>query len=225
MNNISVIIPTLNAGNELERAIESVNDIAMEIIVVDGGSKDDTVKIARKYGARVFRTERGRGLQLSEGALQAVGDWFLFLHADTVLGAGWPVEVASFLKKITDQNNVAGAFRFRLSEETRVGRILQILVFWRCRIFGLAWGDQGLFLSRKFYGELGGYNTTMPIFEDVNLIRRIGKRRLHLLETPAITSASKYRKDGYIRRICLNAGCLLAFFLKISPSLIERFYR
>jgi len=202
-----------------------VKDFAVEIVVVDGGSNDDTIKIAQKNGARIFSTAPGRGEQLSEGALQATGDWFLFLHADTVLAAGWHEEIASFLKRTTYYNKVASVFSFQLNEQTQVGRILQIFVSFRCRLFGLAWGDQGLFISRKFYFELGGYNRDMPLFEDVDIIRRIGKARLHFLATPAITSAVRYIRDGYFRRIVKNTLCLIAFFLKIPPSLIQRYYR
>lgn len=222
---ISVIIPALNAAASLVRTIESVSDIAAEIIVVDGGSSDGTREIAQNSGARVIVAEPGRGSQLAAGALEAEGDWFLFLHADTVLGAGWPVEVASFVSRVAGDGTKAAAFRFALDDDSRKARWLERVVAWRCRRFGLAWGDQGLLIGRTLYDSVGGYRCDMPLFEDADFIRRIGRARLQLLETPAATSAEKYRRDGYLKRCLRNGLCLSAYFLNISPATIRRYYR
>lgn len=220
---ISVIIPALNAAASLKQTLDSVNDIAEDCIVVDGGSEDGTREVAIANGARVIEVPPGRGGQLAAGALEAEGDWFLFLHADTKLGSSWPIEVASFTRE--GKADQAACFTFALDDPSRAARRLERIVAWRCRKFGLAWGDQGLFISRAFYDRVGGYRTDMPLFEDVDLVRRIGRDNLTLFETRATTSAARYRKSGYLRRSARNLLCLSLYYLRIPPATIAGLYR
>jgi rSAM/selenodomain-associated transferase 2 len=223
---LSVIIPTLNAGQTLPATIGAlvpgaVSGLVREVVVIDGGSSDATPGIAEAMGARFVRAPRGRGRQLVVGAETASSDWLLFLHADTRLAAGWEEEVAQFIERIGEER--AAAFRFILDDRAPAARRLERMVALRCRLFGLAYGDQGLLISRRLYRRIGGY-APLPVMEDVDLSRRIGRRRLVLLRTPAVTSARRFRDGGYLWRSARNLGCLTLFFCRVPARVIVRLY-
>jgi hypothetical protein len=117
----------------------------------------------------------------------------------------------------------AAYFRFRLDDGAPQARRLERMVAWRSRALGLPYGDQGLLISRTFYGALGGFRD-MPLLEDVDLVRRIGRHRLMGLSSAAITSAEKFRRDGYWRRSARNLTCLALYFAGVSPARIKRIY-
>jgi rSAM/selenodomain-associated transferase 2 len=221
---ISVIIPALNAAHCISRALDSVAQApaVLERLVVDGGSDDDTVTIAEAAGAGIVRAPKGRGTQLAAGASAARGDWLLFLHAYTVLAPGWVKEAMAFIENNGDGHRVA-AFRFALDHRSSAARRLEALVAWRCRAMGLPYGDQGLLMSRAFYEEIGGYKQ-IPLFEDVDIIRRIGRRRLDLLDSCAVTSAVRFRRSGFLARSLRNLFCLALFQLGVPPNRIVPLY-
>lgn len=220
MNVLSVIVPTLNAARTLPATLAALG--GGEVIVVDGGSSDGTAAIAADGGARVISAPRGRGQQLAAGADHAHGTWLLFLHADTVLGAGWRTEVETFT---ADPRNAtrAAAFRFAVDDLSPQAQRLERLVAARGRILGLPYGDQGLLLHRDFYRSLGGFRP-LPLMEDVDLVRRIGRARLAILDTPAVTSAERWRHDGWLRRSLRNLTCLGLYLAGIPPRLLVRVY-
>ena len=129
-----------------------------EIIVVDGGSSDETVAIARTAGAQVIAAPRGRGIQLATGAAAAAGDWLLFLHADCRLAPGWEAAVAAFLAA-PEATGRAGYFDFALDDAAPAARRLERIVAWRCRVLALPYGDQGLLIARGLYRAAGGLCT------------------------------------------------------------------
>jgi rSAM/selenodomain-associated transferase 2 len=222
---LSVIIPTFNAAPTLQpmlRALGAGADFIGEIIVADGGSADASVAVAEAHGARVVSAPKGRGQQLAASADAAAGDWLLFLHADTCLQPGWEQAARRFMGDPGNRNR-AGAFRFALDDASPGARRLEALVAWRCRRLGLPYGDQGLLLSRDFYRRLGGYRP-LPIMEDVDLVRRIGRRRLVMFEAQAITSAEKWRAAGWRLRSARNLGCLALYFLGVPPRVIAKVY-
>jgi rSAM/selenodomain-associated transferase 2 len=224
---LSIVIPTLNAAGHLPDCLTALapgrqSGLVGEIIVSDGGSDDRTVKIAEDMGARVVRDAAGRGEQLIRGALSTTGEWMLFLHADTRLAGDWLFAVEAFIDD-PDNRRRAAYFRFRLDDSNRKARRLEGIVAWRCRLLALPYGDQGLLVSRLFYGEIGGYRP-LPLMEDVDLARRIGKRRLRLLSADAVTSADRYRRDGYWRRSWRNLTCLSLFYLGMPARHIARLY-
>lgn len=220
---ISVVIPTLNAEAGLARAIASVRDGAAEIVVADGGSTDATVRAAEAAGARIVASGKGRGLQLRAGGAAAAGDWILFLHADTVLSENWRTEAAAF---IADAANGARAavFVFALDDSSSQARRMERLVAWRTRRLGLPYGDQGLLISRERYDRLGGFRP-MPLMEDVDIVRRIGKSNLAVLGAKAVTSAARYRRGGWWGRPVRNILCLTLYFLGVPPRFLVRIYR
>ena len=223
---LSVIIPTLNAAAVLPAAITQFNaakadGLVADIIVSDGGSHDDSVVLAQTAGALVVAGHPGRGQQLARGAQAASGDWLLFLHADTRLDPGWEAAVTAFIA--AKGENHAAAFAFALDDDAPAARRLERMVAWRGRWLALPYGDQGLLISRKRYDQLGGFRP-IPLMEDVDLVRRIGPKRLTILDCRALTSAARYRRDGYLRRSLRNLTCLSLFFAGAPPRLIARLY-
>ncbi len=220
MNALSVIVPALDAARTLPATLAAVG--GAEIIVADGGSRDATPSIAAAAGARVVSTPRGRGLQLAAGADAAHGAWLLFLHADTVLGAGWRAEVEAFAADPANRARAA-AFRFAVDDAAPQARRLERMVAWRGRVWGLPYGDQGLLIHREFYRAVGGFRP-LPLMEDVDLVRRIGRARLTILTTPAVTSAVRWRREGWLGRSLRNLTCLALYFAGVPPRLLVRVY-
>ncbi len=222
---ISVVIPTLNAASTLPATFLSIFDAAIdgivsEVIVCDGGSDDATRKIAEEAGADVIQCERGRGQQLRAGAAAARKPWLLFLHADTALERGWIGEAQAFMKK----GKGAAAFRFRLADSGFQPWLLEAAVAWRCRLFGLPYGDQGLLISRSLYDAAGGF-AAIPLMEDVDFAHRLGRGRIAMLNAAAITNAERFRREGYFRRSFKNLSCLMAYYRGVPPErLFKRYY-
>jgi rSAM/selenodomain-associated transferase 2 len=220
---ISVVIPTLNAESGLAAAIGSVCDGAAEIIVADGGSTDSTRDVALAGGARIVASDKGRGLQLYTGGAAATADWILFLHADTRLSGGWEAEVAAFAADLVNAERAA-VFTLSLDDASPQARRMERLVGWRTRRLGLPYGDQGLLISRDFYHRLGGFRT-IPLMEDVEIVRRISRKNIIVLETRAVTSAIRYRQGGWWGRPVRNIVCLMLYFLGVPPRTLARIYR
>jgi rSAM/selenodomain-associated transferase 2 len=226
---LSVIIPTLNAEAALGRAMAAlvpaaVDGVVREVIVVDGNSTDQTAAIAESAGATVVASSSGRGQQLAAGADRARFPWLLFLHADTVLEPGWEREAVRFMEGVEQRAQpLAAAFRFALDDHGVRPRILERLVAWRCALFRIPYGDQGLLLPRPLYDEIGGYRA-LPLMEDVDIVWRLGRGRMRLLHARAVTSAERYRREGYLRRSTRNLLCLALYSLRVPTRVIGRLY-
>lgn len=193
-----------------------------EIIVADGGSHDGTVALAEAAGARVVIAPRGRGTQLAAGAAAARGEWLLFVHADCRLEAGWERAIETFIAK-PGAGARAGYFDLRLDDEAPAARRLERLVAWRCRAFALPYGDQGLLIARPLHDAIGGFRP-LPLMEDVDLVRRLGRDRLASLGAPILASARRYQRGGYLRRPLFNLFCLSLYFAGVPPRRIARLY-
>src|SRR5690606_16897027 len=176
-------------------------------------------------GTEIVQSKPGRGGQLITGAGKARFPWLLFLHADTTLEPGWHAEAATFIERNESglRPPSAAAFRFALDDEGFAPRVVEAGVSLRCALFRLPYGDQGLLIPARLYREIGGYRP-MPLMEDVDIARRLGRRRIVMLRSRAITSAARYRRDGYGRRVARNLSCLGLYLLGTPVEKISRFY-
>ena len=208
------MIPTLNAAHLLPPLLKQLRDMG-EVILADGGSVDAIAALGRQ----LVVAPPGRGSQLAAGAAAAQGAWFLFLHADTRLGEGWQAGVLAALALPSR----AHYFRFALDDPSPQARRLEAAVAWRCRWLALPYGDQGLLISRPLYMALGGYRP-LPLMEDVDLVRRLGRARLSPMGARAITSAERWRRDGWSRRSARNLLTLGLYLCGVRPERLVRFY-
>ena len=223
---VCVVMPAWNAAPGISSALAEVIGTVFAVVVVDGGSTDSTVSIAEALGARVVEAPRGRGSQLARGAEAAMriaeGPWLLFLHADTVLQPGWREAVTRHTASPAGERKAA-AFRLALGDPSPAARRLERLVAWRCRTLALPYGDQGLLIHRDLYQKVGGFRP-IPLMEDVDIVRRLGRRRLVMLDASAKTSEERYRRDGYWQRSTRNLTLLSLYFLGVSPERLARWY-
>ncbi|MCI0537757.1 MAG: TIGR04283 family arsenosugar biosynthesis glycosyltransferase [Verrucomicrobiales bacterium] len=220
---ISVIIPALNEASSIARTLQSIPaDERIEVIVADGGSRDDTIRVAEALGASVVRTAPGRAQQMNVGAAAAQGEVLLFLHADTRLPAEF---VSSAFEVLRRPGVVVGAFRLRLDAPQWRFRIVEALANFRSRWFKLPYGDQALFLRRFHFRMAAGFSR-LPIMEDFEFVRRLGRwGRIGLAPDAAVTSARRWKRLGVLRTTLLNQAIILAYLFGVSPNRLARWYR
>ena len=221
LDELDVVIPTLNAAATFAATLASVpKDVT--VIVSDGGSVDATLDIARAAGCRIVQGPRGRGRQLAAGAEAATHPWRLFLHADTIVSPwGWE----AIARHMTRPNGAQLAASLQLAIDDRAwqARVVEKAVAWRVRRFGMAYGDQGLLIHRDLYAAIGGY-ADLPLMEDVELMRRLGRTRLAVLDGEARTSSTRWRRRGWVRQTALNLTCVSLYRLGVPVDRIARLY-
>ncbi len=219
---LSVIVPTLNEagviGSTLARA-KCANGV--ELIVADGGSVDGTRQIAARSGARVLETRAGRAAQMNAGASSAQGRILVFLHADTLLPDQYEDRIRTALER---PEVVAGAFRLRTDGAGWAMRLMEWGANLRSTLLGLPYGDQALFLEKRVFQEMGGF-AGLPIMEDFDLVRRLGRRgKVTILEESVMTSFRRWRRLGVLRTLVRNQLVVAGFLAGISPQRLARFY-
>ncbi|PHR94409.1 MAG: glycosyl transferase [Robiginitomaculum sp.] len=217
---LSVIIPTLNAGKYLKPLLHQVGPVCQDIVVTDGGSRDETLALALASGARLAVGCKGRGWQLARGAKWARGDWLFFIHADTVLSDGWAEAVESHMRDFPEKS---GYFRYALDAQGVWPKLVSGFVWLRSKLLALPYGDQGLLISRALYEEIGGF-PDWDLFEDVAIIRALGRQRLRQLPARAITSAARYETQGYLRRGLRNLSLIIRFTFGADPQKLKALY-
>jgi len=204
LSKISIIIPTINEANNLPLLLSDLSVIQKEgeIIIVDCGSEDKTIDVAKIYGAKVFKAEeRNRGLQLDIGAKNSKGDWFIFLHADTRLTHDWFKKINFVLK---GEKNYIYNFTFKINHKKIIYRVLEILVNFRSQYFKLPYGDQGLIIHRNIYFKNNGFRK-IPIMEDIDFLRRLNKKKdLKQLNLPIFISSRKWERTNIVLQALKN---------------------
>ena len=219
----SVIVPTLDEeallGETLRRAKAALGPGA-EVIVVDGGSRDRTTKIAADHG-RVLSTRSNRGTQLATGARAATGKILIFLHADTWLPEGAEAAIRAAVRAGAG----AGCFHFAIQPRARPWRygVLERGVNWRTRLFNTATGDQALFATRDAYDACGGF-MDLPLFEDVTFVRAVRRvARFRLLPLAARTSSRRW-EAGFLRTVVKHWALRAAFLAGADPRHLRRYH-
>jgi len=222
-NGISVIIPALNEAHNIAETITSVGQKSKtEIVVVDGGSLDDTVSIAKKLGAKVIKSFPPRSRQMNQGADAASKDILLFLHADTRLPKNFD---RCIFRALNQQGIAAGAFELRIDSPVLSLRFIERMANWRSRCFKMPYGDQAIFMFSKVFHQTGGF-PNIPIMEDFELIRRLQKiGDVVTLPVPVMTSPRRWMNHGILKTTLINQLVVISYFMGISSDTIFRLYR
>ena len=219
---ISIVVPALDEAERIVAALGSVREPGVcEVIVVDGGSGDDTVKCAAAAADRVLHSVRGRAAQMNAGADVAGGDVLLFLHADTRLPAGF----AAAVQDAIERGAIGGRFDVALEGEHPFLQVIAFLMNARSRLTRISTGDQAIFVRRDVFSRLGGF-AAIPLMEDVELTRRL--RRLGPLAALRLrvrTSARRWETNGVVRTIVLMWALRFAYACGVSPERLARAYR
>jgi rSAM/selenodomain-associated transferase 2/rSAM/selenodomain-associated transferase 1 len=219
---VSVVLPVLNEAVHIAATLERAVCSDAQVIVVDGGSRDKTVALARAAGVQVVEAPRGRAHQQNHGARLAQGRVVLFLHADTRLPANY---VARMFETLLDRRVVLGAFGFKTDEDGLSMQLIERIVHLRATMFRLPYGDQGLFMRKESFDRQGGF-PPVPIAEDLFLVRRMARLgRIELARAKVVTSGRRWRNEGTWRTTLINyliaGGCLLG----VDPKRLAALYR
>ncbi|MBD2390102.1 TIGR04283 family arsenosugar biosynthesis glycosyltransferase [Aphanizomenon flos-aquae NRERC-008] len=219
---ISIIIPTLNEADNIQEAIISSQiGSHIEIIIVDGGSQDQTLLIAKSLNVQAIISSPGRAHQMNAGAMAASGEILLFLHADTRLPTNFDQMIRTTLAK---PGIVAGAFTLQINSPHWGLRLVEFGVKWRCNLWQMPYGDQGIFLTKDVFQQVGNF-PQIPIMEDFELMRKLKTLgKIYLLPTPVITSPRRWLKKGILQTTLGNQIIIIAYLLGISPNQIRNWY-
>lgn len=221
---VSVIVPVLNEGGVIGVLLEALQPLRAagnELIVVDGGSRDDTCRRCHGLVDRLLESAPGRAVQMNAGAAVTRGDWLWFVHADSRLQAS----VLDYAQAVVDSPQPWGRFDVSLDGEEPVLRLVETGMNWRSRLTGIATGDQGIFVRRDLFRQVGGY-PTLPLMEDIALSSSL--REIARPATPRLrlgTSARRWQRHGVCRTIFLMWRLRLAFFFGADPADLARDYR
>lgn len=218
---LSVVVPALDEEQLLRERLGELLALGDELVVSDGGSRDDTVALARAAGALIAEGPAGRGGQLMRGAATATGDILLFLHADVRLPAG----SGEAIRAAVGAGAVSGAFALRFEPATPLLRLGTRLVNWRTRRFLVPLGDQAQFVRRDLFERIGGFRD-WPILEDLDLTLRL--RRIPgmvILAGPAIVSSRRFLLRGTLRTVAVDWLIWSLFLCGVSPHRLARLYR
>ncbi|MCK4738968.1 MAG: TIGR04283 family arsenosugar biosynthesis glycosyltransferase [Deltaproteobacteria bacterium] len=211
----------------LQRGVSPLTEDApcgVEVIVVDGGSSDNTLASARLFGVEVISSVLGRGAQMDKGARIAKGEVLLFLHADTLLPEGW---LEAVIKTLKDKKNIAGSFTLQISAKGFWFRVIEKGILFRSRVLGLVFGDQAIFVRREVFDKVGGFRG-LPLMEDIDIVRRLKKEgTFSLIQKEALTSSRRWGRGGFFKALInttKNWFFLCTYFAGVSPKTLYAWY-
>lgn len=224
MKTISIIMPVLNEESELPHSLSKIKlGRYEELIVIDGGSTDRTLKIARGFTSRVYSCSKGRARQMNHGAERAEGKILLFLHADCLLPQG---AFELIRKTLSDPKTILGAFDIRYREKGLCYRVIERGANLRSRITSIAYGDQGMFIKKQDFLMLGGFKD-IPLMEDIEFSRRAKKHgRIEFLREPITVSARRFEKEGILFSVLRDWILAVSYSIfGVNPERLVRHYR
>jgi rSAM/selenodomain-associated transferase 2 len=219
---ISIVIPVLNEEKSIAETVAALMPLSPhELIIVDGGSSDRTREICSGLDVTVLSSPRGRGLQMNHGARRATGDVLLFLHADTRLPDSSLDDIRVALR---NPQCIGGRFDVQLDGVHWMLGVIGAIISLRSRMSRVATGDQGIFVRRGVFAELGGY-PDIPLMEDVAFSRALKRRgAVACLRSRVITSARRWEKEGIWRTILRMWLLKLLYLVGVSPVRLKRYY-
>jgi rSAM/selenodomain-associated transferase 2 len=223
---ISIIIPVLNEAPIIQDTIDHILGLprggGLEVIVVDGSPRGETIRVIRDANVKKFSAEKGRSRQMNNGASAASGEILLFLHSDTKL----PIDALKSICSLTDKREiVGGAFDLGILSDRPVFRLIEKAASLRSRITRVPYGDQAIFIRKDFFDEIGGFKD-IPLMEDVELMRRIKKAggKIQIIRSSVKTSPRRWEKEGVVRCTLRNWMLITLYHLGLSPEKLVRFY-
>lgn len=220
---LSIIIPSHNEGVRIQHCLSSLQALrpfGVDIILVDGGSTDNTCQLSAGLVDQLISTEPGRAHQMNCGAAQARGEWLLFLHCDTFL----PDNIDQWREQLAAVKSDWGFFMLRLSGSHYLLRIIERAINIRSRLSSVATGDQCQFVRRTVFEMLQGF-AAMPLMEDIELSKRLRRRSPPFIwHKPVLTSSRRWQQQGYLKTIAIMWCLRLAYFVGVSPQRLHRIY-
>lgn len=223
---VSVIIPVLNEAGNINQVVDHILGLPggdREIVIVDGSPGCETLQAVERAGVKKISSGPGRGLQMNRGAEAASGEVLVFLHADTFLPEAAFLLIA---KAAADPEIVGGAFDLGINSGRKVFRLIERAASLRSRITRIPYGDQGIFLRRKCFMDIGGFKE-IPIMEDVELmsrVRRLGGR-LSIIREKVLTSPRRWEREGIAACTARNWTLITLYLVGVAPERLARFYR
>ncbi len=221
---LSIIIPVLNEAASIDQFLQeltAVNDSSIEIIVVDGGSSDNTASLVSKHNVVLINSAKGRARQMNAGAAIASGDILLFVHSDTKFSS---ITEQLLCISATDSANSWGFFKIQLSGQHWMYRIIELMMNFRSQSTGVATGDQCIFVRHELFKKIKGYKD-IPLMEDVELSKRLKREsRPYIIKKMITTSSRRWEKNGIVSTILLMWRLRFLFFIGVSPTRLAKNY-
>ena len=221
---LSIIIPVLNdelALSKISRHLQSIKNQQHEVIVVDGGSTDNTLTVAHEVTDTVIVCPPGRALQMNSGAAVATGDVFLFLHADTFL----PDNTVQIISDLSEGEDVWGRFDVRLSSHKIIYRLIERLINLRSCVTSIATGDQAIFIEKNLFDRIGGF-PEIALMEDIEISRQLKKISSPVCVKQRVTTSSRrWETRGVVTTVLMMWKLRLYYFMGVSPDKLNRLYR
>jgi hypothetical protein len=220
---ISIIIPALNEAATIGRTLSHLDGVDdLEVIVVDGGSIDATVELARSRGVQVIQSKPGKAIQMNTGAAAATGDILVFLHSDTLLPEGFSHQIVATLNQ---KDVAAGAFRLSIDSPAAGIRFIESMANLRSRFLRLPYGDQALFMKKSLFDQIGCF-PQMQIMEDFMLVRRLKQRgKIVIVPKAVVTSPRRWLHLGILKTWIINQVIIIAYYLGLPSERLTRIYR
>jgi len=219
---VSIIVPVLNEADNIYNLVDMLQRLEgdKEVIIVDGGSTDGTLQLIPDSFITV-NSEKGRGRQLNKGAAAATGDIFLFLHCDSLLEA----DVLEKVQRVIESGCVGGCFTMKFDRKNWLLSIIAYLSNLRVKIFGIIFGDQGMFVKKDVFQSLGGF-ADIPIMEDLEFSGRLRKAgKVKQLKERIVTSARRFEKGGIIRTMLFMHKMKIMYWMGKSPEELYLLYK
>lgn len=223
MPTLSIIIPTLNESENIQKTLKYITalDPKNEVIVSDGHSSDDTIEKAKPY-AKVIVAARGRAAQMNAGARAASGEILWFLHADCLPHKD---SVKAMRNVLQDARIVGGAFAYSLDYDSTFFRIAEFASNWKNDVLKIFYGDMGIFVRKRVFEKMGGY-AEIPLMEDMEFCKQLKKQgKVVILPQKILTSARRWLDEGVAKNIFRNWALQIAYTLGVSPQTLTQWYK